>query len=969
MSGITTGVGLVSGIDTASLIQQLLAVEARPQVLAQVRLTQLQAQQAAFLDINTRLGGLQSAARSFRTEDTFSSANAVSSDEDTLSATASTSAQIGTYTFVVDRLVSTQQELSRGFADADVSGLNAGSFTFETADALLERDVALADLNGGSGVRRGELVITDSTGADASVDLSRAGTIQDVIEAINGSGLAINAKAVGDRLVVDDTAGGGVTLTIANGTDSFAATDLGIEGVAAGGRITGQQLLRATELTSLSAINGGTGVERTSTIGSGAFDFTVRVDGVDARVFLGQIIETEPDPDTGEDVTTTTPEAATLGDVVGRINAALQEALGETTTVSAELNASGTELRVVDSAGTAAIEVLDRGEETGGERTQATAAQLGLAGAGAGAIEGSRIFGGLNSVLSRNLNGGAGVAGDGSLTITARDGSVFNISGLTLDGALSDIADEIESQTGGVITVGVDGRGTGIVLTDRSAGVGNLIVEGTAGSDTAASLGIATDPAGVASATLSSGNLQRQYLGAGTLLNSLNNGSGVGTGSFTVRDATGNTATVTIGDSLNTLGDVIDAINATSLAVTARLNDQGDGIVIEEDVDPDTGTPGSIAIRVEDESGGVARALGIEGEASGTEDDNVIDGSFERVIEFEATDTLEDIAQKINDAGVEAAATILNDGSGSTPFRLSLTARDSGSAGRFIVDDGGFGLGLSRLSDGQDARVFFGSDDPATGLLVTSTTNTVDGLVQGVSIDLRRTDEQAVTLTVSRDLGAIEDGIGSFVTAFNQLIGRIDQQTRFVEETEERGPLLGDSTTLTLRQRLFSTIQGAGDGLTGRFTRLSQVGITIGDGGSSLSFDSGRFREAFNEDPASVTALFETFGLTDVSADVEIQPGITVSGGTGTREFDSLGVVGQIEELARSYLDSVDGLLTARERALDDQISFQESRIETFTEALQRRELQLQQEFVQLERVLADLQGQQGALASLAQLG
>ncbi len=969
MSGITTGIGLVSGIDTASLIQQLLAIEGRPRALAQVRLTQLQSQQAAFLDINTRLGGLQSAARSFRTENTFSSASATSSDENVLTATASTDAQVGSYRFVVDWLVSTQQELSRGFADRDSSALNATSFTFETADAVLERDVSLADLNGGAGVRRGEIVITDSSGASATVDLSRAGTIQEVLEAINGSGLGVEAKAVGDGLVLDDTAGGGGTLSIANGTNSFTATDLGIEGAASGGRVTGQQVLRATAQTSLALINGGTGIERTSTVGSGAFDFTLRVDGTDVRVFLGELIETTTDPDTGENETTTTPAAATLGDVIERINAALRDALGETTTVSASLNAGGTGLRVVDSAGSASIAVLDRGEEAGGAATRETARQLGIAGSGTGVVEGSRIFGGLNSVLARNLNGGAGVAGDGSLSITARDGTVFSVTGLTLDGSLSDIADEIEAQTGGVVSVGLDARGTGIVLTDSSGGTGNFVVQGTDGADTAASLVIATEPAGVASATIESGNLQRQYLGAGTLLNSLNSGSGVGTGSFTVRDATGREALVTIGQSQKTLGDVIDAINSSGLAVNARLNDQGDGIVIEEEVDPDSGTPGGIAIRIEDESGGVARALGIEGEASGTGGDNFVDGSFERVVEFEATDTLEDVARKINDAGVEAIATVLNDGSGSTPFRLSLTARDSGTAGRFIVDDGGLGLNLSRLSEGRDARVFFGSDDPATGLLVTSTTNSVDGLVQGVSIDLRRTDEQAVTLTVSRDLGAIEEGVNSFITAFNQLIGRIDQQTRFVEETEERGPLLGDSTALTLRQRLFSTIQGAGDGLTGRFTRLSQVGITIGDGGSSLSFDSSRFREAYNEDPAAVTALFETFGLAETSTEIEIQPGITVSGGTSAREFDSLGVIGQIEELARSYLDSVDGRLTARERALDDQISFQETRIESFTEALQRRRDQLQQEFVQMERVLADLQRQQGALASLAQLG
>ncbi|MEO1585595.1 MAG: flagellar cap protein FliD N-terminal domain-containing protein, partial [Planctomycetota bacterium] len=577
MGGISSGVGLISGIDTDSLIQQILSVEARPSILAQRRLAQLQAQQAAYLDINTRLSGLQTASSSFRTQDTFGSAATSTTDETVLTATASAGAQVGSYSFVVDRLVSTQQELSRGFADSDVSGLNATSFTFETADALLERDVDLADLNGGAGIRRGEIQITDSAGASAAVDLSKVGTIGEVIDAINGSGLGVVAKAVGDGLVVDDTAGGGGTLTIADGTDSFAATDLGIAGSAVGTRIAGAALYRATEQTSLSLINGGTGIERTSTVGSGAFDFTVRVDSTDVKVSLGEIFEAR-DPDTDEVTTEAEAAVSTLGGVISRINSELQETLGEATTLSAELNADGTGLRIVDSAGTASIEVLDRGEETGGGATQSTAAQLGLAGSGTGSVEGSRIFGGLNSVLTKNLNGGSGVTGDGSLSITARDGSAFAVTGLTLDGSLSDIADEIEQQTGGAISVSIDDKGTGIVLTDTTGGGGNLIVTGTTGDDTAASLGIATDAAGVASDTVASGNLQRQYLGAGTLLSGLNGGDGVGTGSFTVRDATGAEATVNIGSAATTLSDVIDAINQTGLAIDARLNDQGDGI-------------------------------------------------------------------------------------------------------------------------------------------------------------------------------------------------------------------------------------------------------------------------------------------------------------------------------------------------------------------------------------------------------
>jgi flagellar hook-associated protein 2 len=970
MSGITTGVGIFSGIDTASLIEQLLAVEARPRALAQIRLSQLQAQQAAFLDINTRLGSLQSASSAFRTERTFSSATAASSDEDVLTATASADAQLGSYTFIVDRLVSTQQQLSRGFADRSSSGLSAGSFTFETALARLERDVSLADLNGGAGVRRGSIVVTDSSGASATVDLSRTGTIAEVLDAINGSGLGVAAKAVGDGLVIEDTAGGGQTLTVANAAGSFTATDLGIAGAASGGRITGSQLFRATLQTSLASVNGGAGVERTSSVGTGAFDFTVRVNGVDARVFLGQVVQAGTDPVTGEPTTTTVPAVSTLGGVIDRINESLQTALGTTTTVSAQLNAAGTGLRIVDSGGSQTIAVLERGEEAGGAATQRTAAQLGLAGAGAsvgaGLVEGARIFGGLNSVLAQSLNGGAGLTGNGSLTITARSGTVFNVTGLRLDGSLSDILDSIAAQTGGVIRADVDARGTGITITDTSGGVGNLIIAGTVGADTAASLGIATAAGGVASSTVESGNLQRRYLGAGTLLESLNNGAGIGTGSFTVRDATGAEATVTVGASTRTLGDVINSINDTSLALNARINDTGDGILIEEVV-PVGGTAGSVSIRVTDSGGGVADALGIAGEAEDGE--AFIDGSFERVVEFSPTDTLDGIAQKINEAGVEASATVINDGSGSAPFRLSLSARGSGAAGAFVVDDGGFGLGLTTLSEGRDARVFFGSSDPATGLLVTSSTNAIDGLVQGVSIDLRGRADEAVTLSVSRDLDAIEEGVNGFVEAFNTLVQRLDQQTRFVEETDERGPLLGDSTTLTLRSRLFSAVQGAGQGLSGRFTRLSQVGITIGDGGARLSFDSSRFREAYAEDPAAVTALFESFDLAPTGTEVEVAPGITVSGGSSSRTFASLGVIGQIEELARSYLDSVDGLLTARERALDDQISTQQTRIEDFSERLERRRQVLQQQFIAMERAIGQLQSQQGALASLQQLG
>ena len=84
MSGITSGVGLFSGINTQQIIEQLLAVEARPRQLAQARVAQLQQQQAGYLDINSRLLTLRTAASKFRTALTFDQMGATSSNQEIL---------------------------------------------------------------------------------------------------------------------------------------------------------------------------------------------------------------------------------------------------------------------------------------------------------------------------------------------------------------------------------------------------------------------------------------------------------------------------------------------------------------------------------------------------------------------------------------------------------------------------------------------------------------------------------------------------------------------------------------------------------------------------------------------------------------------------------------------------------------------------------------------------------------------
>ncbi len=950
MGGISTGIGIFSGINTAELISQLLAIDARPKVLFQQRVIQLKGQQAAYLDINTKLSALKSAASALRTNNAFQTKKAVSSNPDVLSATAAASAAPGTFQFIVDRLVSSQQLLSRGFASS-TAGLNAGSFTFESAAARLDRDTRLADLHGGLGVARGKIVITETGGGSAMIDLSKAATVGDVIDAINAAtSIDVIASVQDDHLVL--TQNGALNISVTNAQGFTTATSLGIERASAtSATVTGTEVYRLGDGFALSLLNDGNGVSINNQGGT-PYDFQVVVtpsggSATTVNVNLGNVFDGS---------TLVESAVTTVGGVIERINEALSAA--GFADVTASIRSDGTGFQLVDSAGTKTLELIDNSTTIGD-----TLDDLGFSAGrgnltGVGTLTGGRILAGLNSTLGTKLNGGTGIGGDGTISITTRDGVARTV---TIDryASLGDILAEFAADTGGAVTAALDERGTGIVLTDTTGGTSNLVVSGT----TSESLGIDTISGGVASSTVASGSLQHQYLTVQSTLASLNGGTGAGSGRFRIKDSTGASAVVNITSTSTTLGDVIKAINGTSTRVRARLNATGDGLELYE---PDPGG-GTLKISVADETGNVAGNLRIEGEAEVAGGAGTINGTFERTVEFDAADGLTQIVQKINEARVGVAAALINDGAGGTPFRLSLTATTTGSAGRMIVDTGGFDLALATLDAGEDARVFFGSTDPANAVLLSSSSNTLDGVISGVSIDLNSASAQPVSLTITRDTLAVEKAVKDFVDAFNGVIERLSVQTRFDEETGVKGPLLGDSTSLLLRGALYETIQGEAFNVASQFQQLAEVGVTVGSGGK-LELDAEELRAALEQDPQGVADLF-TARVLKPREPITVAPGVTVSNPDQEDEFLSLGVAAQAEELVNDYINSIDGILTGRKRTLDDQIAAQNRRIADFDVRLANRRQVLERQFLAMERAIGMLQNQQNALAAMGGFG
>ena len=1073
MSGITSGVGLVSGINSAQLIEQLLSLESRGKIPIQRRLAAIQQSKTALLDVNARLLNLKNAASTLRIGKTFQTMRAATADESVLTATASSSTPPGNYSFTVGRLVSTSQLLSKGYATKNSTPMGLDSMTVEWGDASLQRDVALSELRGGQGVARGSIKFTDSLARTATVDLTTAVTLSEVVDRINSTdGIGVAASIENERLVLRDESGGAGALKVEDVGSGAIAAELGVSGTFAGGTVTGAQINQIGVSSGLASFNDGSGV----LIRDNVADFRLRVDGTSYDISLGR--EDEPittstkladlnngsgirinttDADDFTIVTSTgvsvgvnlgpivvdgevqDPAVTTVGELIARVNSELDSALGAGSVVFS-LDTDGTKFLVTDRMGGAASpkvisagpnadrtakdlgiytgttdvgsnivtgtlirnkvatpraatvqDIIDRISEQTGQRVTAsvnasgtglalsvaagstievlagttdgssfgaalgerTARDLGIFGlSGTGSVEGTRVATGVGTVRNASLRGGAGLGGPTSLTMTDRSGASFTFSDFSAHDTLDSLLRAINTAATGAgvdLALAVGDSGRSIVARDSSGGTGQIQFAG----DGAAALGL---PGSVGAPSASGSDLDRRHLALGSALADLNFGKGIGVGTFRITDSAGESSIVDIGSDAVTVYDVISEINSRGLLVEARMNDTGDGITL---VDTNTGSPIN-AMKVVDVTGSVARGIGILGTAAAAGDD--IQGSLEKTIDLDVTDTLDDVVGKINGAKLSLNASIVNAGSGTTPYRLSLASTVGGARGQLWIDTGGVDLGMVRATEGRDASLFLGTGNPATSFLFTSSTNTFKDIVSGLEVTAKKAGA-TTQVDVSRDTERAVNDVKQLVTTVNDALGRIASYDSYDADTQKRGPLLGNSTVARLRQQLIQTAQGPAKGIEGRYRYLSQVGIRFGKDGQ-LTFDEEKFKAAYDTDSAAVEELFTGF---EISATTSTSPveGVTIENSSKTT-YSKLGFGDLFDQLLKKLTNSVDGVTTLADQSFQKQIDGLQDRLNRFDTRLESRRARFEAQFAAMEAALAKLQGQQSSLGSLA---
>lgn len=163
--------GLISGLDTESIITKTMAIERRPIQLLQQQEAAYKAKISAFGSLKGVLADLQTAAAALKDPSTFAGFSASSGNTTILDATASSTAVTGTYRVTVSTLAQAQQVRSSAFtASTDVVGT-------------------------------GTLTIQVGTNAAVNVTIdSTNNTLAGIAQAINNSTADVTAGVVNDGL-------------------------------------------------------------------------------------------------------------------------------------------------------------------------------------------------------------------------------------------------------------------------------------------------------------------------------------------------------------------------------------------------------------------------------------------------------------------------------------------------------------------------------------------------------------------------------------------------------------------------------------------------------------------------------------------------------------------------------------------------------------------------------------------------
>jgi flagellar hook-associated protein 2 len=606
--------------------------------------------------------------------------------------------------------------------------------------------------------------------------------------------------------------------------------------------------------------------------------------------------------------------------------------------------------------------------------------QLGAGGDTSNFLSAAKVLGGqiaatiTSGVAEHSENAGAvasDVAAGATITFTY-DGVEYTTAESDISGAaagitsLADLAFQISQamnralgDSGSVLVSVVDGEGPGeatLVVQDGRTG-GTLAIT----SATDSGLGCLLEQGGATSgSTITSyGNLGVVKAGAalytsrlaGVLNDSVTSGVAEGATEGTLAVALVGTETVTFryhgeeyttealsaGDDMAAVAADLEAkMNAAAgldpgtirVKVSGLGGAQNDMFVITDTATPEGSTANSITVSA------APKALGLAASDGGTNRGLfVINGV---AIQYDRySDSLTSVINRINasSAQVTAAYDTLED-------RLVLTAKYTGSISISSEDVGGGFLGAAGILGATQVpgeNALFRVDTVNGGTQLSSASNTVSGIIPGVTLELKEAGENASTITVSQNVDAGYSAIKSFVDQYNSVLDLISSLTSYNSTTKSAGTLQANGTVLGIASRLRTLAMETVSGLPAATNSLLAIGISTGAIGSTdgrsgkLVIDDAKLKAALTSNPEGVTKLFS-------------EP--------------NTGIAARFDTYISGLVQAGTGLIPKTQANLDAEAKMVSRRITDAERRLEVREATLIKQFTAMEKALSSMRSQ-----------
>lgn len=246
--------------------------------------------------------------------------------------------------------------------------------------------------------------------------------------------------------------------------------------------------------------------------------------------------------------------------------------------------------------------------------------------------------------------------------------------------------------------------------------------------------------------------------------------------------------------------------------------------------------------------------------------------------------TLQGAAEYINGLGLPISANTVTD---STGTRLALVSTATGLPGSIQITNDHTNLSWQTSSPGQNAELL------VDGVPIQSATNSLSGVIPGVTLTLSGETTNPVRIIVGPDTGRARQAVSDFVDSFNAVINAINAQFKVDPSTNSAGPLASDSTLRGLQTSLLSAMSYVAESNSGAET-LRSIGVEMQNDGtlkvndnvlnSALKTSYSAFQNFFQStSPVGFARQFDA-ALMDINDSVQGPIALDLNGIQATRK-------------------------------------------------------------------------------------